>query len=319
MITKPLISLYIVIPVLVIILGVYTFVTVRKKKKIGYKIFGITRILIILVLTFFINLRIMEKEYNAEVEMKNLDVLFVVDTTMSMWAEDYDGDETRMSGVLKDTEYILDELSGSNFGLIRFDNKSQILAPFTQDHETVKDAFSTIKIPDSDYANGTSMNTAIEDTKALLESSNTKDKRLTILFFISDGEITDGSALQSFKELEPLVDTGAVLGYGTAKGGEMQYDDWGSYVRDPETGDHAVSKIDESTLKTIASDLDIDYIHMEDTDNVKYMVESIKNGSSLTIEKSDTVSYKDTYFYYAIPLLIMLIFEAVLFIRKGKL
>ena len=58
---------------------------------------------------------------------------------------------------------------------------------------------------------------------------------------------------------------------------------------------------------------------MEDTDNVKYMVESIKNGSSLTIEKSDTVSYKDTYFYYAIPLLIMLIFEAVLFIRKGKL
>ena len=64
-----------------------------------------------------VNLRIMEKKYNATIEMKNLDVLFVVDTTISMWAEDYNGKNPRMEGVQADAEYIIDELSGSNFGL----------------------------------------------------------------------------------------------------------------------------------------------------------------------------------------------------------
>ena len=48
------------------------------------------------------------------------------------------------------------------------------------------------------------------------------------------------------------MDAGAVLGYGTEDGGEMVYDDWGSYVRDPETNQHAISKIDEDNLKKIA-------------------------------------------------------------------
>lgn len=319
MITRPIVPIYVVIPVLLIILGVYIWSVVQKKNRPVFKVLGIARILLILVLVFLINLRIMEKEYNAEIEMKNLDVLFVVDSTISMWAEDYDGNEPRMDGVISDTEYIIDELNGSNFGLIRFDNRGQILAPFTQDHETVKDAFTTIKTPDVNYAKGTSLNVSKKEMKELLESSNKKDERLTILFFISDGEITDGSELESFADLEPLVDSGAVLGYGTEKGGEMVYDDWGSYVRDPDTNQHAISKMDEGNLKKIAEDLDIDYIHMDDTSNIRYLIESIKSGSSLTIEKSDTVTYKDTYFYYAIPLAVLILLELVLFIRRGKI
>ena len=123
MITKPIIPLVIVIPLMLILLVVY-LILVMKKRKIIYKILGILQMyLLSWLLAFLLNLRIMDKKYNATVEMKNLDVLFVVDTTISMWAEDYDGKDTRMEGVLKDTEYIIDELSGSNFGLIRFDNK----------------------------------------------------------------------------------------------------------------------------------------------------------------------------------------------------
>ena len=195
MITKPIISLYLAIPVLGAVLICYIITVVIKDTKLWKKILGILRITIIVVLALIVNLRIMDKKYDAQVEMKNLDVLFVVDTTISMWAEDYDGKDPRMEGVLEDTEYIIDELSGSNFGLIRFDNRSQILAPFTQDHETVKDAFSTIKQPDVYYAKGSSLNKCYDEMKELLESSNMKEDRLTIVFFISDGEITDGSEL----------------------------------------------------------------------------------------------------------------------------
>ncbi|MBR6403302.1 MAG: VWA domain-containing protein [Eubacterium sp.] len=318
MITKPIIPVFVALPVLLIILCLYIAVILKRHTRIRYKILGVLRIVAIIFLVFLINLRIMSKRYNATVEMKNLDVLFVVDTTMSMWAEDYDGSKTRMSGVLKDTEYIIDELSGSNFGLIRFDNYAQVLCPFTQDHETVKDAFSTIKMPDRYYAKGTSLNTAYGEMKGLLESSSTKEERQTILFFISDGEITDNSALKTFKDLEPLVDAGAVLGYGTEKGGKMQAGTF-YYIQDSETYKDAVSVIDEGNLKRLADDLQIDYIHMGSTANVKYLVESIKDGSSLTMEKSDSVSYEDTYFLYVIPLVILLGIEMALFIRRGHL
>ncbi len=319
MITKPIIPIVVMIPLLLVVLICYCIGTLRRSVKIRYKVLGILRITVIVVLAFLVNLRIMDKRYDAKVEMKNLDVLFVVDTTISMWAEDGHGGDTRMDSVLEDTEYIIDQLSGSNFGLIRFDNRSQILAPFTQDHESIKDAFSTIKEPDINYARGSSLNVCYDDMKSLLESSNSKDERLTILFFISDGEITDGSNLQSFAELNELVDAGAVLGYGTEKGAEMEYGSWGSKVKDPETGKNAVSKMDEGHLNMIAEDLDIDYIHMKSSSNITYLLESIKSGSSLTIEKADTVSYEDTYYMYVIPLLIMLLLELVLFIRRGRL
>ena len=58
---------------------------------------------------------------------------------------------------------------------------------------------------------------------------------------------------------------------------------------------------------------------MDDTANVRYLIESIKSGSSLTIEKSDSVTYRDTYFYYAIPLAVLLLLELILFIRRGKI
>ena len=318
MITKPIIPLFVVIPLLLVVLVIYIIGIVQREDKTLYKILGVIRIIAIVVLAFLVNLRIMDKKYNATIEMKNLDVLFVVDTTISMWAEDYNGKNERMEGVQADAEYIIDELSGSNFGLIRFDNRGQILAPFTQDHETVKDAFSTIKMPDRYYAKGSSLNNSYEELKELLDSSNKKAGRMTVLFFISDGETTDGSALMSFKELEPLIDAGAVLGYGTEDGGKMK-DTYGGYIQDYETGKDAISKIDEESLKKIASEMDIDYIHMNSTANVKYLVESIKNGSSLTVEKADSVSYEDTYYIYAAILLALLVLEVVLFIRRGKL
>ena len=318
MITKPIIPLFVVIPVLLIVLVLYIIGVIRKEEKLLYKILAGLRISVIILLVFLVNLRIMDKRYNATIEMKNLDVLFVVDTTISMWAEDYNGKNPRMDGVMKDAEYIIDELQGSNFGLIRFDNRGQILAPFTQDSNTVKDAFSTIKMPDRYYAKGSSLNNSYDEFKSLLDSSNKKAGRMTVVFFISDGETTDGSTLKSFKELEPLIDAGAVLGYGTTEGGKMK-DTYGGYIYDQSTGKDALSILDEDSLKNLAQDMDIDYIHMKSTANVNYLVDSIKSGSSLTIEKADSVSYEDTYYIYAAILLAALILEVILFIRRGKL
>ena len=318
MITKPIVPVFLVIPVFILILAGYIIGVVRKKTDIFPKILKIARVTVLMVLVFLVNLRIMGKRYNVDVELKNIDVLFVVDTTISMWAEDYNGDDTRMSAVKKDCEHIIDSLSGSNFSLIRFDNRSQILAPFTQDQRNVTDAFETITKPDKYYAKGTTINVAYKDMEDMLVSSSKKDERLTIVFFISDGEITADEEPMSFEGLEHYIDGGAVLSYGTKEGGKMMDDSYG-YIRDPETGNDAVSVMNEVTLQDLAAEMDIDYIHMDKQANIEYLLDSIKSGSSMQMASSDDVSYEDTYYYYAIPLLLLLAIEMVLIIRRGRI
>ena len=231
MITQPVIPVKILLPVLLAAEGILVYRIVRMRGKSLAKLLSILRLTAILSLFFVINLRIMREQTGMDVEMKNTDVLFVTDTTISMWAQDYSGSNPRMDGVQADIRYIMQELYGGRFALIRFDNRSQILAPFTQDADTVADALETIKAPDRYYANGSSLNTPYEDMEKLLRSSEKKEDRKTYLFFISDGEITDDSVLRSFSDLSGLLDGGAVLGYGTEAGGRMAESRLQGFVR----------------------------------------------------------------------------------------
>ena len=154
--------------------------------------------------------------------------------------------------------------------------------------------------------------------KSLLESSAHKEDKTTVVFFISDGEITGDEALGSFSELAGLVDGGAVLGFGTESGGKMS-DSYGGYVYDYDSYDDAVSRIDEANLRKIASDLGIEYIHMTAASRVDSTVRSIKVSSSTTRDKGRVVLYNDTYYYYAAALLVLLAAEAFMMIRKGRL
>ena len=322
MITEPIMNRTVVLIIEIVLLILFVIGTVRKKQEIRKKIFGISRITLILVLAFIINLRPQTIHYNMDVEMKNIDVLFVVDSTMSMWAEDMTNNATRMSAVQKDCKYIIEELNGGNFGLIRFDNRSQILAPFTQDADSVNDALLTIKAPSRFYAKGTTLNAAYDAMKELLISSSKKENRQTILFFISDGEITDNSTLQSYAELSEYVDGGAVLGYGTLVGGEMQdtgYEYTYHKLMDSNTGKPAVSVLNEGNLGLIADDLDIPYIHMTETANIEYLIQAIKSGSSISITSKDAIVYDDVYFYFVIPLLLLIILELFIMVRYRHL
>ena len=318
--TNPIIPLVVIIPLLTICLVGYSAAVIIKKIGIAGKILRILRVAVIIALVFMINLRIMTKKYNVDVELKNIDVLFVVDTTISMWAEDHIGVDNRMAAVQKDCQYIMDSLAGSNFSLIRFDNRSQILAPFTQDSKNVADAFATIKTPDKYYAKGTNLNAAHDDTMDMLKSSNNKEGRITIIFFISDGEVTSDKEEQvSYADLADLIDGGAVLGYGTPEGGRMFDKNSNSYIRDPETGSDALSKYDEENLKRLASEMHVDYIHMDESMRIEYLLDSIKSGSVMKLANSDNVSYEDTYFYYVPLLTLLLAIEMIFIIRRGRI
>ena len=281
---------------------------------------SILRILMV-ILVFIINLRIMIPGSGSESLSSDLDVLLVVDSTISMNALDYGNKETRLSGAKKDCENIINELEGSRFSIISFDNNAKVLVPFTYDSDIALSSIDLITPISELYARGSSLNTPYDAILDVLKSDSEDDKRSKIIFFISDGEITDESKLKSFKELSKYVSGGAVLGYGTEKGGNMKYknkySDEERYLMDY-SGSYgmAVSKIDEKNLKKISSDLRVDYINMNNHNNINYKLKEIKRKNNLRVTANDKSSYKDIYFIFIIPLLILMVLDFYKIRRK---
>lgn len=267
--------------------------------------------IIIICLLFLINLRIMIPKNQVLIEENNLDIYFVIDNTISMTAEDYNHQKTRISAVKKDCENIIKELNGARFSIITFDNTAKILTPLTKDKNITNDVLDIIIPIEEFYAKGSSLNTPYE---ILLNSlkENKEEQRQSILFFMSDGEITNESKLQSYKELKSFLTNGAVLGYGTTSGGLMKSTNNNSlneYIMDWENYQKALSKIDEENLKKIADDMKLDYIHMENEKNIQNKLQEIKKSMTKNNEFIEKEYYNDTYFYFVIPLCILLTIE----------
>lgn len=288
------------------------------------------RQIVIVILIFVINLRIMlpGEAVNVQEQEMNVHVLFVIDDTISMLAEDYDGKRTRLEGVKEDCQYIVDELPGARFSVISFHNTANLLSPFTNNAEYVKSTIESIYPLDDLYARGSSMNVAKDVMLHTLQDIKEKRDTKVVLFFISDGEVTDGSKLESFTEVAQYISNGAVLGYGTESGGNMHvknYDDELVLVEDESGYDNkpAVSKIDEVNLKKLAKDFGIEYVNGNQGKSLDSIINDVKNSAEVIKKSSDekkesnqVETATDIYYFFVIPLLILLLFEVITLIRK---
>ena len=305
--------------------------TTRQKKLHKKYIISSSIKILIIILLFVINLRFMIPNGENMAIASDLSVLFVIDTSVSMRALDYDGNEERFDGVINDCCYIVDELSNSKFSIITFSDTAQKVIPFTNDTDMVQAELKAISLENDLYAKGSSMN-IVKDIleKSLIEEKErqNEDTKL-IVFFITDGEITkEGENLESFSNLSQYISDGAVMGYGTKDGGKMvnsTYSDQPNsdfyyiYYYDDSTYQKvtAISKIDENNLKKIASDLKIDYIQMSEKSNIDGKLKQIKNIESSSQGQEEKINtYQDIYYYFAIPLVILLILDFIFKMRK---
>lgn len=315
MIIKPIIPIW--------LMGIICiFFLVLKRKGV----FNYIRQISIVILLFVINLRIMVPGGTVTTVAPEIDILFVCDNTISMLAEDYNGDERRMDAVKKDCMYIVEQFPGASVSIVTFDSSVEMKVPYTVDTFIVQQTFEALNGEASYYANGSSLNMVMSQMEEYLDRGR---DTYQLVFFISDGEITkDGEKLKSYQGLSEYIDDGAVLGYGTAEGGHMQtvsmsmtddepeylyyYDDNFDKVK-------AVSKIDEGNLRSIAENLDVDYIHMTAHSDIYDYINDIKDNMSgvVTSENQDsTVGYSETYYYFLIPLIVLLVFDLMYYKRK---
>ena len=116
-----------------------------------------------------------------------------------------------------------------------------------------------------------------------------------------------------------LIDSGAVLGYGTESGGAMYYPGRG-YIRNSSDGSTALSRIDETTLRQISDDLSVSYIN-ETKDTGTSLAGRLRSVRMMSREAAfasgSREGYMETYHYFAMFVEFLLLIWLYLTIFRG--
>ena len=175
------------------------------------------RQILIVALLFIINLRPMYPSDNILVQKQKMDlnVIIVIDDTLSMLGNDQEGYDTRLDRAKADVTYILENLPGAKFSIISFNNHSHILTPFTDSLDYIRNAVDSIYPLSPSFASGTNITVCVDSIEEVIEQSlNHNEETKIVIFFLSDGENTD---------IGENISGGAVMGYGTERGAHMLY------------------------------------------------------------------------------------------------
>ena len=304
------------IAVLAILLGVFFIIlligALRAHGSVLHKIVTIIASALLCISVVPVVARPMIRNKDVQYARPDLDVLFVLDTTMSMWAEDYH-DDSRMSGAIETMEYIMEEMNGSSFALITVGNKSEIKLPITQDAQSIDDAIKAIRIPDRWLAGGTSLNAPFENMEYMLSHMGKEEGHERIVFFLSDGEITVDEEMIDFKDMASMIDGGAVLGFGTKKGATIT-DKNGNTLYDYDTFSDAITRLDMDSLNDLADELEIECIQMENRKDVSDVIgKAVANAEEIMANRDDLDNYDDIYYMFVPGFMIMLLAVFLLF------
>lgn len=211
--------------------------------------------------------------------VSNVEVYLLVDRTGSMAAEDWNGSAPRLNGVRQDLTAIREAFPQARFSVLALDSAAARELPLTSDLDAVAAWIGSLRQELTSKSTGSSLERALPLlSRTLAKAAEKQPGDVRVVYLLSDGEPTDdGAAAQeaasaglSWQLLEPLVDGGAVLGYGTSQGGKMrEFDGTDSsgagsqapYIKDGVTGEDGVSKIDESALQAAADGLGLRYVH----------------------------------------------------------
>lgn len=250
------------------VLGGYCLVMLVRVRRGGALMWALR--LVIVLATVFAAFRPAVGAYSAATANADLDVVFVVDTTASMAAEDGRDSRPRLQDAREDVSTLAAAHAGARFALITFDSTAIQRLPLTTDVSALELAMNVLRTENPRYSQGSSIGLAAPLLQRLLTTAADADPdRARIVYYLGDGEQTAQSQPESFTEVGSLIQGGSVLGYGTEAGAHMREDgadpdptfSSGRYVRDPQTGKDAVSRLDETALKQIAQEMRVEYQH----------------------------------------------------------
>lgn len=182
-----------------------------------------------------------------QVERRGVDVVLVLDTSLSMAAPDAPPNRFSVAQAL--ARRLLQGLPGNRFGLVQAEGIGTVLLPLTEDAAAVELLLDVLE-PGSAPLPGTLLAPALERALELFPQEGTRNRVIVVL---SDGE-DQGSPVAGVRQR--LVDAGVqvhTLGIGTVRGAPIPLPASAGEVKRDASGGVVVTRLVESTLQELST------------------------------------------------------------------
>ncbi|MBN1591946.1 MAG: VWA domain-containing protein [Candidatus Coatesbacteria bacterium] len=154
-------------------------------------------------------------ERTIELKAEGVDVVFLLDTSRSMSAEDVA--PSRFERAKLEIQKLLERLEGNRVALVVFAGRARVQCPLTLDYGAFSMFLSSVQVGSVEVG-GTALPSAIEKASNLFAVDERKYKTLVVL---SDGESHSGDLDAAAKEAAEQGVVIHVLGIGTGKGAPL--------------------------------------------------------------------------------------------------
>lgn len=182
----------------------------------------------------------------VEVKRKGIDILFAIDTSLSMGVEDIQPNRLERSkfAILD----FINQLEGDRVGLMPFAGSAFLMCPLTVDYNAFEQSLQSVDvgiIPEP----GTNLAEAIRSAETILHN----DANHKLLIIVTDGENLQGDAVEAAARAAAQGMTIFTVGVGTPQGELIPHyqDGRQTFIKDS-SGNFVISRLDEKSLRTIA-------------------------------------------------------------------
>ncbi|QDO93043.1 VWA domain-containing protein [Formosa sediminum] len=247
------------------------------------------------------------------VKREGVDIVFAVDVSKSMLAEDIA--PNRLEKAKQLVTQIINNLASDRVGIIAYAGKAFPQLPITTDYASAKMFLQNMNT-DMMSSQGTAINEAINLAKTYYDDAEQTNR---VLIIISDGEDHSEVAAQVAEE---AADEGIrifTIGVGDVKGGPIPEKRNGivmNYKKDS-NGETVITKLNEETLQNIANEANGVYINGRQTSEVVDQIRDILNGMDKTeFEAKQFADYKDQFQWFVALAIFLLFIDIFLLERK---
>ena len=250
----------------------------------------------------------------APLERKGVDLVFAIDVSTSMNAEDVKPNRLEKSKF--EISQMIRQLKGDRVALIVFAGSSHLYLPLTTDYEAARlflDEIDTNMIP----TQGTALSAALQTG---LSAYTEDDSKYKVLVLVTDGEDHEGQSIDLARQASKRGMIVHTVGVGTESGSLIPVNDAQGirdYKRDGD-GKLITSILDESILRDIADAGNGTYVRFDNKPaNFRAIINAIDSMEKRTLKSNVYSEYEDRYQSFAI-LSVSLMLAGILMPTRNK-
>jgi Ca-activated chloride channel homolog len=247
-----------------------------------------------------------------EIKSIGKDIMICVDLSKSMDA--FDVQPTRLEKVKYEMKKIVEAFNSDRVGVIIFSSEAFMQCPLTYDQNALNlfiETMNTSLVPSSGTDFGPPIKMALK--KIDDQEGPSAQQKSKVIILISDGEDFGEDTDEIAKEVEEKDIKLFTLGVGTEKGSQIQS---GRGYKTDQKGNAVVSKLNASSLKSLASKTDGQYFEInEGRNDVNRLISTIGKIEGQVRDARMVDVSANRYFYFLLAALIILVLDILVSIR----